>query len=106
MNEYVDSKIVTANLEYGSGIALYSWGLLAEMNHEAGCSLLSDMWLDDAPPGIYVWEGHVIFDGPNYEGIDEGDFTLDGEFRVPTKEEWQYIMKQESPFREKYEGLV
>lgn len=57
---------------------------------EGGATDLADFGLDDAPPGLSIWEGRYHYD-PGYDspnGPAEGSSDPVGEFRKLTPEEW------------------
>lgn len=57
---------------------------------EVGLRGLDEIGLDDAPPGISIWEGITSGGGIAYDG-DYLDTYLTGSFRAPTDEEWNAI---------------
>ena len=48
---------------------------------EIGTSRLDDYGLDDAPPGISIWEGVAIWQPGGYECPQDGQFNYEGAFR-------------------------
>jgi len=48
---------------------------------EIGTSCLGDYGLDDAPPGISIWEGVAIWRPGGYECPQDGQFDYEGTFR-------------------------
>lgn len=75
-----------------TGIVLAFDGPNMNREIEASSCLLEDLGLDDAPEGLSIWEGRVIYSGgPGYFGDDEGDVELRGTFRRMTSEEWRRL---------------
>jgi hypothetical protein len=97
------SKAVIANPKHGGGCILwYIGGSLANEIEECGLYQLSDLGLDDAPPGISVWEGTFVWQRGPYEHPNDGDMLPSGKFREPTPEEWFWIIGNRNPWDAPY----
>ena len=75
------------------GVVLYRIGavienLMDDLGH--GMETL-DLFRDDTPAGISVWEGVVSPEG-------EDEFKLEGSFRPPTEAEWSCIRENSPPW--------
>jgi hypothetical protein len=83
----------------GHGVVIWHLGLQHEIE-DGGLYELSDLGLDDAPQGISVWDGHIIWtrSSSTPDSPAEDDCELVGEFRDPTPEEWACIQCDHSPF--------
>lgn len=65
---------------------------------EAGLTTLDELDLDPPGPGVWVWEGkHRWSPGP-WEYPQDGDVELIGKFRLPTKSEWEALLRGECPW--------
>ena len=62
-----------------------------------------DLGLDDAPPGLSIWEGrYAYFNDSHPMGPDEGCTSLPkGAFRVLTDEEWTLVREGRAPWNER-----
>ena len=87
----------------GQGVVLWYGGgpSLAYEIEEAGMRRLDQLYLDDAPDGISVWEGCYITTGGNCFGIDDVEVNAEGAFRKPTAREWRSIMAGRNPFKKR-----
>lgn len=67
---------------------------------ECGLSWLDDLGLDDAPQGIWIWEGDYYWVPPGRgEHPAEGGYTEPkGKFRLPDLDEWDAIRRGVSPW--------
>ena len=88
--------VVAANSSYEGAVLWWVGGHLDFEICEGGLSALGDLGLDDAPFGISIWEGTFDYDN-GYQG-DDFSSESNGEFRLPTKEEWGYIKENQSPW--------
>lgn len=80
----------------GRGLILHAVGYDIAYEMEAG-RRPSDIGLDGAPGGVWIWEGGYVDDGPgDWPGTRE--YRLEGTFREPTKEEWDNIENDEIPW--------
>lgn len=91
-------RAVVANRN-GDGVVLWQGGpdYFREFLNDVSW-MLSDVGLDDAPDGISIWEGRVVYTHDAYNGDD--DAHLNGKFRDPNDAEWAMIRKNESPWPE------
>ena len=82
-----------------AGCVLYTAGPHVASHLEQIGPRLDDLWLDDAPRGITVWEGvygpHRL---PSMDDVDDG-CELVGTFRAPTSNEWDAIVRGSNPWR-------
>jgi hypothetical protein len=93
------SLAVVACDENGEGCILWFCGAHLDFEiNEGGMKTLGDLGLDDAPPGISVWEGSYV--GTKSETMDgtEYDTEVMGEFRSPTPQEWTEISLNTCPW--------
>ena len=65
---------------------------------QCGTRRTDDHMLDDAPDGIFVWEGDHKWIPGGYFNPEEGEMEPVGEFRMPTEEEWQAIKENRNPW--------
>lgn len=94
------SKAVVVNTSNGEGVVLWYVGPHISMDVEEHCiTLLSDLGLDEAPPGISVWEGKYQYQSSNNPENPDVDAELLGEFRPPTEEEWKAIRENRNPWK-------
>ena len=84
----------------GDGAVL--WWVGGHLDYEISegyASSLGDLGLDNAPNGICVWEGvYDYHSDKSYYDNDGGYTEANGEFRVPTDEEWEYIRENRCPW--------
>ncbi len=58
---------------------------------EIGTEDILDLGLDDAPDGLSIWEGVVVY-------FDEDDSSMDGIFRPLTQAEWHALATDQPLF--------
>lgn len=95
------SMAVIASNENGDGAVVWSVGphILMEQE-ETGLRSLDELGLVPDAAGIWIWEGKGVWqDGP-WEHPQDGELILEGEFRVPTDEEWNAIRRNECPWND------
>lgn len=91
-------RAVVACTQGGAGVVLWSFGGGIEALMDGTGPVLQDLGLDDAPPGISIWEG-VVGGGEWSPGIEDyADIYPEGTFRAPTDEEWVAIRAGRSPW--------
>jgi hypothetical protein len=96
--EAAPNRAVVAQGETGCGVVLYSTGEGMRCLLENG-PRLDDVGMDDAPPGIWIWEGGLAGGERAHEG-DYNDVYPVGKFREPTEIEWAAIKRGETPWPE------
>lgn len=77
-----------------AGVILYAkpgCDLYYEM-HELGTDRTDDYGLDNAPPGLCIWEGTSSWEPGGYECPADGQMNYEGKFRPLTHEEIQCVM--------------
>lgn len=83
----------------GQGCVLsFSGTALSAFIGENGTRDLRDLGLDDAPDGIWVWEGKIVTTKMWTDYGWEHDCGPEGEFRKPTDPEWEAIRRGECPW--------
>lgn len=92
------SKAVIAMGPDGCGVVLSTAGPHVACDIEQISGDLGDLGLDDAPPGISIWEGKSEGGAYDHYNGDYADTYLVGTFREPTEEEWQAIRKGKCPW--------
>lgn len=94
------SLAIVASDGAGHGAVLFTAGPHVAFDiHEIGLRDLWDLGLDDAPSGVWVWEGkHVGGDGSRSPEGDYSDAYLQGTYRPLTDEEWAALKRNECPW--------
>jgi len=88
-------------------IVLYTGGPAIKMElDESGMAPEDILPIEGAGDGISVWVGKAKWEPGPYDCTEDGETILDGEFRDPTDQEWEYIRKGESPWNEADWGWV
>lgn len=84
----------------GEGVVLWYVGGYIELEVvEGGLRSLADLGLDDAPRGISVWVGKIIIhETTSFEGDHDYESETKGEFREPSKDEWEAIHAGRNPW--------
>lgn len=99
MSEWQPSKAVIANRENGRGCIIWvTLGSLLEDQMREGSDDLADLGLDDAPPGISIWEGTFVWRPGSWEYPQDGELWPKGAFRAPSDDEWAAIREGRSPW--------
>ena len=90
-----DTLAVIAADKDGSGLVLHTIGPVLKYEIANNSKAVEDMGLKP-PPGISIWQGHC-----EVHRDPEGsyDSELKGTFRPPTEEEWEFIKKNECPWK-------
>ena len=93
------SRAVIALGAGGRGCVLhYDGPHLSYEIEDAGLYEVSDLGLDDAPPGVSVWEGTYVWCPGTWECPQDGDWEPRGTFRPLTDEEWARIRAGSEPW--------
>jgi hypothetical protein len=89
--------IVVGENAYGTVVWTVGGHVRLEME-ESGLVTIEELGLDPPGPGVWVWEGtHLWSPGP-WEYPQDGDVELIGKFRLPTKSEWEALLRGECPW--------
>lgn len=99
------SMAVIAN-RLGHGAVLWTAGPHLRMElEEIGLSELDELGLGDAPFGISIWEGKVVYN--TFHGLDGPQCETEtvGTFRRPTPVEWLALVANVCPWSELDWGL-
>jgi len=92
------SFAVVANRECGTGCVLFTGGPAVPCDMDQLGGHLADLGLDNAPPGVSVWEGTVRCWRDRESGADDSELV--GTFRPPNDAEWDAIRRGVSPWDE------
>lgn len=85
----------------GQGCVLYTAGPHLQLEiYENNLRALDELGLDDAPAGISIWEGKILYfkSGSPLEPDCGFEPDVKGAFREPTEEEWTAIRAKRCPW--------
>jgi hypothetical protein len=92
------SRVLIAQGPKDGAVLAYDGPSITNEIEEAGLCELGDLGLDDAPPGLSIWEGDYIFEQgycDGYPAPGESESNPKGSFRPLTDEEWGQLRRGE-----------